>query len=723
MPPDVRSGSGTGSASSGAERGGEPGRDSEGGRELLLEVGTEEIPAGFLARALSELPAAVAEALAGARLAHGAVQVWGTPRRIAFAVADLAARQPDLSERVVGPPVSAAFDKAGNPTRAALAFAEKNGADPAGLERTEVSGKKGEYVVCTRREPGRPALEVLPGLLARLLGAIAWPKVMRWGGGEHAFVRPVHWLVAIHGGEVVALEFCGVRAGRTTRGHRFLGPAAVELDGSAAGYLAALRQAHVIVDPERRRTMIVAELARIEKETGARVRRDDALLDEVTFLVEYPVAVCGEFERSFLEVPEEVVVSAMRAHQRYFAMEDAGGRLASRFVTVAGTVVGDVAVVRHGNERVLAARLADAQFFFREDQKHTPDQLAARAGGVVFQKKLGSVGQKVERIGELAGWIAAQVGAGEGAVARAAALSKFDLASAMVGEFPDLQGTMGRRYAELAGEDAAVALAVAEHYMPRGGQGEPPSSVIGSIVGLADRLDTLLRCFDVGLAPTGSADPYGLRRAALGILRILVAREWRLPLSQLLARAAAPAGGLARAGDATRAQALEFLRTRLRGQLVEVDGLAPDCADAALAAGFDDVPDARARAAALSRLRARADFEPLAAAFKRVANILKGEAPAIGDGLPDPAAFVEDDERALWASFNEIRGRVESRLGEGDYSGALQVLAELKAPVDRFFDKVLVMDQDQRVRSNRLALLGRINATFTRIADFRQLSV
>jgi glycyl-tRNA synthetase beta chain len=688
--------------------------------ELLIEVGTEEIPAGFLTRALVELESAVPAALAAARLTHGAVHVVGTPRRIGIAVADLAGRQPDVSERVVGPPVQAAFDKAGAPTRAALGFAEKNRVDVASLERSEVAGKKGQYVVCTRSEPGRAAIEVLPSLVTGLLGGISWPKVMRWGTGEHSFVRPVHWLVVLYGGEVVPVEFVGVRSGRATRGHRFLAPGSIDLDGSRAGYVSALRAAHVIVEPERRRTMITAELARIEKETGARVRPDPALLDEVTFLVEYPVAVCGEFDRAFLEVPEAVIVSAMRAHQRYFAMEDAGGRLANRFTTIAGTVVKDPAVVRAGNERVLAARLADAQFFFREDQKHSPDQLARRLDGVVFQKKLGTLAAKVERVVALARAIAAELGVEATPVARAAALCKFDLTTAMVGEFPDLQGVMGRRYAELAGEDPRVSAAIAEHYLPRGAKDDTPGSDVGSVVGLADRLDTLLRCFDVGLAPTGSADPYGLRRAALGVLRILIARDWRASLTALLSLAGQPGGGLGAAADATRAQVLDFLRARLRGHLVDVEDLAADCVDAALAAGFDDVPDARARAAALSRLRARADFEPLAAAFKRVANILKGE---VVSGQPDPSVFVEEDERVLWSSFREIQGRVDGRLGDRDYAGALSVLAELKAPVDRFFDKVLVMDKDERVRANRLALLGRINATFTRIADFRQLSV
>lgn len=692
--------------------------------DLLFEIGTEEIPAGFLARALSQLETLVPAALADARLGHGRVVVWGTPRRIAVAVAGLASRQPDLDERVVGPPVKAAFDAAGKPTRAAQGFADKNRVPVESLERAEVPGKKGEYLIATRREPGKPAAEVLPGLLTRLLGQIPWPKSMRWGGGEVAFVRPVHWIVALSGGEVVPMSFAGVAAGRETRGHRFLAPAPIALAGDLPGYTAALREAFVIVEPERRRTMVAAELGRVESETGARVRPDAALVDEVTFLVEYPVAVCGEFDRSFLEVPEEVVVSAMRAHQRYFAMEDAGGALINRFVTIAGTVTRDPEVVRHGNQRVLAARLADAQFFVREDQRHGLEYFAGKLDGVVFQKKLGTVGAKVERIRRLAQTIAGKVGADPALADRAAALCKADLTTSMVGEFPDLQGVMGRHYASHAGEPAEVAAAIEEHYMPRGAGAKAPASDLGAALGLADRIDTLVGCFAVGLQPSGSADPYGLRRAALGILSILLDRGWSLGLGWLTEQAESALGPAVKVPAEVRQQVLEFFKTRLRGLLIESGAgegaLAGDCVDAALASGADDVPDARARAVALSRLRARADFEPLAVAFKRVANILKGESAT---AAPDPAAFVEGEEKALWGSFTEIESRVESHLEGGDYGQALAVLAELKAPVDRFFDKVLVMDEDQRVRQNRLALLGRINATFTRIADFRQLAV
>jgi glycyl-tRNA synthetase beta chain len=684
---------------------------------LLIELGTEEIPAGYLARALAELATLVPARLAEARLTHGAVQIWGTPRRIAIAVAGLADRQPDVNERVVGPPVQAGFDKQGVPTRAAIGFAEKNGVDVASLEKAEVAGKKGQYLVCTRREQGRAAAEVLPELVSGLLSAISWPKSMRWCVPDAAFVRPIQWLVALHRGEVIPLSYGGVRAGRQSRGHRFLAPGPIELDGSPTSYLAALRDAFVLVEPDRRKTMITAELARIEGEIGARVRPDPGLLDEVSFLVEYPVAVCGEFSRSYLEVPEPVVVSAMRAHQRYFAIEDASGKLVNRFVTIAGTVTRDVAVVQRGNEKVLAARLADAAFFFREDQKHPLEHFNGKLSGVVFQKKLGTVAEKVGRIVQLTSWLAGEIAPqASSAAVRAAELCKFDLVTAMVGEFPDLQGQIGGRYAAAKGEPVEVAAAIAEHYLPKGASDTVPPSVAGAIVGLADRLDTLVGGFIAGLAPTGSADAFGLRRAAIGVIRILLERGWRVSLAAILEKAGEPL----RSDQRALGEVQSFLVQRLKGYLGEVQGLPADCVEAAFAVGVDDVVDARARAQALSGLRARADFEPLAAAFKRVANILKGQAI---DRSPDPAAFVEGEERALWHSFGEIEGRVDTRLEDGDYAGALQVLAELKGPVDRFFDKVLVMDKDERVKNNRLALLGRINRTFTRIADFRQLSV
>lgn len=690
--------------------------------DLVFEIGTEEIPAGFLARALPELEAQATRRLEEARLEHAGVSAVGTPRRLALLIRDLADRQPDLSERMIGPSASVAFDADGKPTKAAIGFARKNGVDVETLERTEVEGKTGEYAVCTRREEGRPAAEVLSELLTRLIAELPWPKSMRWGHREQSFVRPVHWIVCLLGAELVPVEFAGVRSGRTTRGHRFLSSGELAVEGGPTGYIEALRKAFVIVDPETRRDMIAAELSRIEREVGARVRPDQALQDEVSYLVEYPVGVCGEFDRSFLEVPEEVIVSAMRAHQRYFAMEDAEGTLVNRFVTIAGTITRDVAVVRSGNERVLAARLADARFFFREDQKHSPGELARKLETVVFQSKLGTIGAKVERVAAGALTLAAVLGpqvVDAEVVARAAALSKADLVTAMVGEFPDLQGIMGSHYARLAGEPSEVCDAIEQHYLPRGAGDRLPSASAGAVVAIADRMDTLVGGFAAGLAPSGSADPYGLRRAALAVLAILADRNWQVPVSALVAEAAHKLENQLPVTEAHRTQVLEFITTRLRGMLLE-RGLPADCVDAALTAGADDVPDALARAEAVSRLRSRPDFEPLATAFKRVANILKGEA---APGEPDPGRFTEAEERDLWTSFQDIAARVESRLGDRDYHDALSVLADLKSPVDRFFDKVLVMDEDRAVRANRLALLGRINRTFTRIADFRQLAV
>lgn len=687
--------------------------------DLLFEIGTEEIPAGFLARAMVDLTRMASEALTAARLTHDGVRVLGTPRRLVLLVTALADRQPDLAERVVGPPVGAAFDKAGAPTKAASGFAERNGVPVTALERTTVEGKKGEYVVCTRKEVGRAAAEVLPSLLDGLLRSLPWPKSMRWGAGAESFVRPVHWLVALLGETVLPVSFAGIDSGRHTRGHRFLAPAPIEL-ASPAVYVESLRQAFVIVDPAIRRELIVAELSRIERETGAQIRPDEALLDEVANLVEYPVAICGEFDAAYLEVPEEVIVSAMRAHQRFFAMNAADGTLANRFITIAGTVTRDADVVRRGNERVLAARLADARFFFREDQKKPLATLRARLDEVVFQAKLGTIGAKVARTEALAAKVAAQVGADAAACVRAAGLAKADLVSAMVGEFPELQGVMGAHYARMQGESTEVATAIAEHYLPRGAGATLPTGAIGAVVGLADRIDTLVGCFAVGLSPTGSADPYGLRRAALAILAVLADRGWRVSLVDLIDWAAAGYGDSIKVTAEHKAALAEFFRTRLRGYMIDTLGLPQDCVDAALTAGSSDVPDARARAVAVAELRQRADFEPLAAAFKRIANILKG---AAAEAAPDAARFTETAERELWASFTKVRDAVAQNLSGGDYASSLSLLAELKAPVDRFFDAVMVMDEDPAVRANRLALLGTINATFTRIADFRQLAV
>ena len=679
--------------------------------ELLFEIGTEEIPAGFLARAIAELPALAQARLAAARLEHGEIAALGAPRRLTLSVKGLAERQADISETVTGPPASAAFDKEGKPTKAAIGFAAKIGVPVEALTTVEVAGPKGKaaYVAARREQPGAPTRSLLPALLADLLRAIPWKKSMRWAGLEESFVRPVHWIVAIYGGEVVPLAAYGVKSGRETRGHRFLAPDPIALDGTLAGYQTALRQAFVLVDPAVRRTEIEAELARVQREAGVQVKGDPELLAEVVNLVEYPKAVVGSFDDRHLEIPPEVIVSAMRGHQRYFATER-DGKLASRFVTIAGTLTRDLEVVRLGNQKVLASRLADARFFFDEDRKTSLEAKAEKLAGIAFIKGLGTMQDKVGRI---AGFAPLFPMVDEAKLRRAAALCKADLPSKVVGEFPDLQGVMGSHYARLEGEDESVAAAVLEHYLPRGAADRLPAGDLGAALGIADRMDTLAGCFKLGLVPTGSNDPYGLRRAALAVLNILADRDWHVSLVRLAIFAAERVGG------ADVAPLLEFMSTRLRGILVDGRGLAADCVDAALTARFDDVPDAVARATAVAHLRERPDFEPLGIAFKRVANILKGATVA---GEPDPTRFAAA-EASLWNRFLGVRSEVERLLGQRSYDAALRELTSIKPNIDTFFDEVLVMDPDPSVRDNRLRLLGSIANTFIRIADFRQLAV
>ena len=684
--------------------------------ELLFEIGCEEIPAGFLSRALGELPKLVTDALAGARLTHGTVTVLGTPRRLTVHVAALGDRQPDVDETITGPPAKAAFGPDGKPTKAAIGFAQKMGVPVESLTVSEQPGKGG-YVSARREVKGVATRELLPALLVALARAIPWKKSMRWASLPEAFVRPVHWLVALYGGEVVPFSVYGADAGRTTRGHRFLAPDMIALDGTLDGYVSKLRAANVLVDPETRRTAVEAELARLKAE-GVRVRTDVELVAEVTNLVEYPKAVVGSFDAALLALPSAVIVSSMRAHQRYFACEKADGSLDNKFVTIAGTLVVDPAVVKGGNERVLAARLADAKFFYDEDKKVGLAAMAPKLDGVVFQAKLGTIGEKVRRIETAATALAGELGVDAQDLIAAAKLAKCDLVSKMVGEFPDLQGLVGRDYAKAAGTPAALADAIFEHYQPRGaGDGLPPGA-LGAALGLCDRMDTIVGCFAAGLAPTGSADAFGLRRAALGVLRVLVARGWTVPLSRLVDVATGALEGKIKVEAKLRSEILDFFRGRLEGMLAEKQPA--DCVAAAIAAGSDNVPDTAARAAALAQFRQRPDFEPLAVAFKRVANILKGSGAS---REPDGKLIAAGVESTLWTAFGETRQRASVAFDRGAYLDGLAELATLRPAIDAYFDGVMIMDKDPAVQAHRLALLGTINAAFLRVADFRQLAV
>ena len=681
--------------------------------DLLFEIGCEEIPAKMLARALVELPGLVESRLAAARITHPAgVRVLGTPRRLAVIVKQLADRQPDLHDEIVGPPASAAFAADGSLTRAGQGFAAKNGVEPSALVKREVAGKKGLYVVATRSVVGLATRGLLSELLTDVARSIAWPKSQRWGWGEAAFVRPVQWLVALLGGEVVPLRWAGITGGRHSRGHRFLANRPIEI-ASADDYVDALRAAHVVVDPLVRRDLVSAELVRLERETGLRVRPDDGLLAEVIHLGEYPVGVSGAFDPSFLEVPEELIVTEMRTHQRYFAMEDGTGRLANRFATVMATVVVDPAVVQRGNEYVIASRLADATFFFAEDRKKSFEQWNEKLARVVFQAKLGerakTVGAKLARIEAITRELAERVACNKDVAARAAHVCKADLASNVVGEFPELQGVMGKHYARLAGLPDGVAVAIEEHYFPRGQGGALPSTVEGALVAIADRIDTLVGCFAAGQAPSGSADPFGLRRAAIGVLAILIDRGpggprhaagtgWPLGTDALIDLASRAYGDTLDTA-AAREPLREFFRTRLRGLLVD-DGLAAQDVDVVLGVTADDPCDARIRARAVAVVPAAARE-----VFKRIANILDDARAKqhLITGEVKPALFVSHDgaEARLWGAFTDRRDRLSRALDHHQYRDSFAVLSVL--------------------RENRLSLLSRLYEPFARIPDFRQL--
>nr|WP_255666388.1 glycine--tRNA ligase subunit beta [Myxococcus sp. AS-1-15] len=691
---------------------------------MLLEVGAEEIPASFIAPALEDLRRVVTERLADARLEHGEVKVYGTPRRLAVWVRDVADAGKDVVKEVLGPSAKAAFDAQGKPTKAAEKFAEglKLSVDQLGRAQTA----KGEYVSARVEEKGRAAADIVPDALHAAVHSINFRKSMRWGDVESSFARPVQWLVALLGGDVVPVVFGDVKSGRVTYGHRFLSPGAVELK-APADYEAALAKANVVADIARRRAMLVEKVTAAAKAAGGALLEDEGLVDQVTNLVELPSPVVGTFEERHLDLPPEVLVQEMKSHQRYFSLVDGAGKLLPKFIAVSNTPVRDEQLSLRGYQRVLRARLADGRFFFDEDRKTPLADRVEKLGRVVWQGQLGTYLEKVERFRSLAVWLAGQTKrAGESAtIERAATLAKADLVTGMVGEFPELQGVMGREYARASGEPDAVALAIFEHYLPRGAEDALPTQDAGALIGIADRLDSLCGIFAIGKVPSGAADPFGLRRACLAIIRLVLGRGYRFSLSAAVdesLRLLAPrlANVKRKAGEpAPREQVLEFFRGRLKALWGEQHRT--DVVEAVLAAGFDDLVAAQKRLEALSLIVGRADFQPLAAAFKRVVNIVEKQGRDVAGGQTQAQKLVDDAEKQLHAAFSHARTSVTGLLQGDDFSGALKEITGLKPVVDTFFDKVMVMAEDKELRENRIRLLTEIGALFNQVADFSKI--
>ena len=729
--------------------------------DLLVEIGTEELPPKAL-RTLSEAFAVeLAAELDAAGLAHGTPAPSATPRRLAALVPGVPATQPDREVERRGPPLARAFDENDQPTRAALGFARSVGVEVDRLMRIETGD--GAWLGYRSTRAGAPLASLLPGMVERTLARLPAPRRMRWADRDTEFVRPVHWVVLMHGSEVIEAEILGISSGRATRGHRFHHPGDIVLQDAGEYVTALRREGHVVARFEERMDMIRKQVERAADELGARARIDPTLLEENAALVEWPVAVAGHFDTEFLDLPDAVLVATMQGHQRYFPVADGAGALMPHFIAVSNIESRNPETVRAGNERVIRPRLSDAAYFFNTDRERSLDSRLEGLADVIFQRKLGSLHAKARRVSKLAGRVALAMGGSDDAIAhaeRAGLLSKCDLLTEMVGEFPELQGEMGREYARLDGEPAAVADAIGEVYMPRFADDGIPDTAAGRAVAIADKLDTIAGCLSLGQAPTGDKDPFALRRAALGTLRIMIEGELDLDLDEMIkaafecyAEQACEAPDAAREGapddmasPGTAAEVRRFMVDRLRAYFAD-RSIPTDVFNAVLAKEPAKPLDFAMRVRAVEAFRALPEAASLAAANKRIRNILR-QAEQGGIDIPDKVedssfradaeralsgmAHAEDEivymrkppedaERSLTAMLDGIEPRVRVMLDVGEYTGALASLAGLRDDVDHFFDTVKVMDDDETLRGNRLALLARIGALFMETADISLL--
>lgn len=684
-------------------------------RDLLLEIGLEEMPARFVAQAAAQFKEKVEKWLAQERLPFDQITSYETPRRFAVLVSGLAEKQPDRNDEAKGPARKIAQDEAGNWSKAAQGFARSNAVEVDQLYFKEVNGV--EYIHARKSEAGKETKDLLPQL-SDVIAGMSFPKNMRWGANELKYLRPIRWMVALFGEELIDLEIAGIHAGRITRGHRFLGKE-VEL-GSPDEYVSKLAEQYVVANPEERRATIVEQIRRMEQEQGWKILMDEGLLDEVVHLVEYPTALFGTFEEEFLSIPREVLVTSMREHQRYFPVENAEGQLLNYFVTVRDGDSRALENVAKGNEKVLRARLSDARFFYEEDQKLSIESCTKRLESIVFHEELGTIGDKVRRVRKTAAQIADKLAISQAEaqqVDRIAEIAKFDLVTNMVGEFPELQGIMGEDYARKAKESDVVARGVFEHYLPRFAGDQMPGSTQGAIVSMADKLDTIVGCFAIGIVPTGSQDPYGLRRMAAGIVSILIERNWTLSLEQLwdaALSAYAEQGVNKRTAEDVKKDLIDFFALRLKNVLQE-NGIRYDVIDAVLSANVSLVPAVLAKAKALmAAVASDEEYKLIVEQFNRVNNLAqKATADDVNESL-----FAEQVERDLYTAYQSVSKEIESL---DDQEKVLASLATLKEPIKSFFDQVMVMAEDPAVRANRLGLLLRLSRLIFGYADFAKL--
>jgi len=684
--------------------------------ELLVELGVEEMPAPVVAPAARQFGAALEAVLHENRLPVGNAEFWSTPRRLIVALENVPARQDDLVETITGPPKKISFDSDGKPTRAAESFAAKHG-----IRLTQVrvlATPKGEYISAVRTLRGAPTMRLLPGMIPEAIKRIQFPKAMCWTEDRFRFIRPIRWVVALYAGRIVRFQVADVRSSRFTSGHRFLGERRIQVS-SGNDLLEKLKASGVIVESLERRRRITEGIDRECRACGGTLVEDPGLLDLVVDLNECPTVIRGAFDHEFLELPREILITVMREHQKYFSMTADDGSLIPEFLAVINLDRDATGDIRKGHERVLRARLADAAFFWKTDRaKRLADQTDSLRH-VLFQEQLGSYADKTERVRALLPELARDAQAEDltAPLLTAAGIFKCDLVTEMVKELPDLQGVVGGLYAREEGYEESVWRAIYEHYQPRTTSSPPPSTRTGALLALADRLDTLCGCFSAGIIPSGSKDPFALRRQGNGILKIILGHRLPLGLGRLVRLSLEVHQ---KEDPALEAELRSFLAGRLR-HLLEESGMSYDCINAGLAVGCDDAVDALERIRALQNMREEPDFLALASSFKRVKNILA----QAGGGLPepDPAALREPAEEALWSLFQETRPVVSAAEGKHEYGSALRAMARMRPAVDRFFDEVLVMAREDDVRENRLALLRQLEGLFMSVADISEIVV
>ncbi len=684
---------------------------------LLLEIGTEEIPARFLDAAKEGLLKLVRDALTQSRIGFGDINIQATPRRMALFVQDVASKQEETVTVKFGPPYNRAFDESGNPTKAALGFAKSQGVEAGAL--TKGIKDNVEFVTVEKREKGNPTADILPAVIPDIIAKIPFQKKMRWGSGTFEYARPIQWVMCILGDSAIRFAVADVTSAPVTFGHRFLSTGPIDI-GHPLDYVDALRKNSIIINEDERLGIIREGISRIEKDTGGEAIRDEELVKEILYITEYPYPLKGSFDEVYLGIPKEVLVNVMKAHQRYIPIENASGQLLPYFIFFANTVPKDDSNVIRGNEKVLRARLADARFFFDEDRRVKLADRYERLASIVFHVKLGTLRDKMERVREIALYLASTLDpAVTPKLEKLIPLMKTDLVTHMVGEFPELQGIMGRIYAGLEGEDADVARAIEEHYLPTGGNGDLPATSIGSIAAIADKIDSIVSFFSVGINPTGNLDPYALRRQSLGIIKIVIERGLHLPLQVLLEKSYEAGTHIQKrlSFEEARSAITEFITTRFKFSMLE-ENHNQDFVESVLPCVGADIYDGYMRLVSLETQKSMEDFQRLMVGFRRVYNITK---QITGTMTVDPSLLALVEEKDLFGLYSAKKDIFLEHMKKRDYDNALAVLVGFKETIDNFFDRVFVMDKDEAIKTNRLALLTCIKDMFLTFADFSKI--